>query len=68
MYALRGGEGVPKKAHENSQGGRGSLRRTYVHSCNFQTVVTCKESKVNETILSRLYTQDRILINIYANI
>ena len=51
MYALRGGEGVPKKAHENSQGGRGSLRRTYVHSCNFQTVVTCKESKVNETIL-----------------
>ena len=22
--------------------GRGALQRTYVHSCNFQTVITCK--------------------------
>ena len=57
------GEGYSKK-RTKTQKEEGALQRTYVRSCNFQMVITCEASQINKTDFQRLYTQDRILIDI----
>ena len=37
-YALEGEDGT-QKAYKNIQGGRGACQRTYIHPCNFETLV-----------------------------
>ena len=52
------GGGLPKKAYENVQKGRWvALQRTYVRSCSFHKVSTCKTCYINENVFSTLYTQ-----------
>ena len=64
---LKGGGGTQNSVRKRTRGGC-ALQRTYVRSCDFQTIITSKASKVNKTVFQGLYTQDRILIDFYGDI